>query len=102
MDASSWGLIFSPVIGPHAALQLLPPLMDEMDDILHRMRVTNLEARRELCEIERIALDREITYPTTSADRRAEAINRRDEVLGEWAEIVSELRVLSGSRQITH
>jgi hypothetical protein len=34
---------------------------------------------------------------TTSSDRRAEALNRRDEVLAEWAEIVSELKSLCGA-----
>jgi hypothetical protein len=64
------------------------------------MQITNLQARRDLCEIERTALDREIKYPTTSADRRAEATNRRDEVLAEWAEIVSELKSLCGAGRV--
>jgi hypothetical protein len=68
--------------------------MDQIDDIRFRMRVANLEARRELHEIERAALTREIDSPLTSAPARKTAMERRDVLLSEWAEIVQELQNL--------
>ena len=40
--------------------------MDHLDDIRRRMRLANLEARRETHEIERDALTRKIDSPRTS------------------------------------
>ena len=65
--------------------------MDDLEDILHRMRVSNLEARLELREIEAAAYTREIASPLTYATRRAEAIERRDAVLIELSRIRAEL-----------
>jgi hypothetical protein len=68
--------------------------MDYMDDIRRRLRVSNLQSKRELLEIERTALLREITSPLTSQDRREEAFRRRDEITNQWTEIVEELQAL--------
>jgi hypothetical protein len=62
------------------------------------MRIANLEARRELPEIERAALTREIDSPLTGALGRKTAIKRRDVVLSEWAEIVEELQALRNAK----
>jgi hypothetical protein len=70
------------------------PAMDEIDDIRHRLRVSNLQARQELLEIERTSLLREINSSLTSQDRRTEAITKRDELTTQWAEVVEELQAL--------
>ncbi len=67
--------------------------MDELQDILRRLWVSDLQARRELLEIERDALMHEITSPLTSQDRREEVFVLRDELLSEWAEVVEELKL---------
>lgn len=65
--------------------------MDDLDEIRRRLRITNLEARIELREIEAEALVREIRSPLTSAARRAEAIERRTALLTERSAIKTEL-----------
>jgi hypothetical protein len=55
------------------------------------MRVSNLEARVELREIEAGALNRELTSPLMSASRRSEVIERRDAILIEASELKAEL-----------
>jgi hypothetical protein len=69
----------------------MAPRADELDEIRWRMRVTNLEARSELREIEAAALAREIASPLTPATRRSEAIGRRDALLREASELKAEL-----------
>ena len=51
---------------------------DNLDEIRIRMRISNLEARLEMLEIEIAALDREIASPLTPSKRMAEATERRD------------------------
>jgi hypothetical protein len=70
--------------------------MDELNDILRRLWVSDLQARRELLEIERDALIHEITSPLTSQDRRAEVFLLRDELGSQLAEVVEELRIHKG------
>ena len=67
------------------------PRTDELDEIRGRMRVSNLEARVELREIEAAASTREITSPLTSATRRTELIQRRDALTTEVSELKAEL-----------
>jgi len=55
------------------------------------MRISNLEAKFELHQIETAALTRAIASPLTSSQRRTEAINRRDAALVELNEIEAEL-----------
>jgi hypothetical protein len=101
-EGPGWGTSLHPlrkVFGQSAGLVLkCSSRMDQMDDIRYRMRVANLEARRELHEIERAALTREIDSPLTSALGRKTAIERRDAVLSKWAEIVQELQNLRESK----
>jgi hypothetical protein len=55
------------------------------------MRISNLEARLALREIEAAALSREIASVLTSASRRAQAIPSRDANLNEASLIRAEL-----------
>ena len=75
--------------------------MDELHDILRRLWVSDLQARRELLEIERDALMHEITSPLTSQDRRKEAFVLRDELMSQWAEVVEELKIHEGKKPKT-
>jgi hypothetical protein len=70
--------------------------MDELQDILRRLWVSDLQARRELLEIQRDALMHEITSPLTSQDRRKEAFVLRDELMSQWAKVVEELKIHAG------
>jgi len=56
--------------------------MDE--DTLRRMRISTLEAKLELREIESDGLSREIKSPLTSRQRRVECVERRDDLQVEW------------------
>jgi hypothetical protein len=71
--------------------------MDELDEIRCRMRISNLEARIALREIEAAALSREINSPLTSDTRRTELIQRRDPLLNEVSELRAELDKLRNS-----
>ena len=71
--------------------------MDDLDELHRRMRIANLEARRELCEIERDALTGEINSSLTSEQARKAAARRRDLLWTEWVEIVEEMKSLLGS-----
>jgi len=71
--------------------------MDELDEIRCRLRVSNLEARIALLEIEAAALTREIASPLTSARRGTELIPRRDAMLTEATRLNAELDELRGS-----
>lgn len=68
--------------------------MDALDDITYRMRVCKLESALALREIEQAALTREIGSPSTIPARKVEAIERRDESLTEWSQILTELTAL--------
>ena len=72
--------------------------MDPLDDIHCRMRISSLEARRELREIERVALSREIDSMRTTANAREAAMKRCDVIAEECAEIAEELKILHRSR----
>jgi hypothetical protein len=67
------------------------PRADELDEIRWRMRVSNLEARVELGEIEVAALGRELTSPLTSEIRKSEVTQRGDAILTEISELKEKL-----------
>ena len=67
------------------------PRANELDEIRWRMRVSNLEARVELCEIEATALAREIASPLTPETRRGEATDRRCTLVTKASDLKSEL-----------
>jgi hypothetical protein len=56
--------------------------------------VSNLEARLQVFEIERIALNFELGSSQITPERKAEAIARRDAVLIEWGETLTKLEEL--------
>ena len=65
--------------------------IDEIEDIRRRMRVSNLEARLALHEIDAEALSHEISSPMTSVPKREEAIQRRESALNEVSAIKAAL-----------
>jgi hypothetical protein len=67
------------------------PRANEIDEIRWRMRVTNLEARIELREIDIAAFTREIASPLTPATRRAELTALRAAMLAEVSKLKAEL-----------
>ena len=71
---------------------------DEIDEIRWRLRVSNLEARIELREIEAAASIREIASPLTSAPRKTELAQRRLDLLREAAALKTELDQMRQSK----
>jgi hypothetical protein len=67
--------------------------MSDLDDIHRRLRISKLQAKRELLEIECAALMREIASPLTSQDRREEAVARRTKLSEQCTEITEELKL---------
>lgn len=65
--------------------------MDQIDELHIRMRISNLEARVALREIEIASLDRNINSPLTSARRKSVAGERKNAALVELSEIKDEL-----------
>lgn len=65
--------------------------MNDFDDVRRRLLISNLQAKRELCEMERIALMREIQSPLTPQDRIEEAVERRVELRKQCEEITARL-----------
>ena len=65
--------------------------MDNLEELHLRMRVSNLEARLELHEIEIAALSKEIASRLTSASRREEAKELREVQQAEWRQIKAKL-----------
>lgn len=61
------------------------------------MRLSNLEARLAMREIEIAALGREIESPLTSSKRRAEATDRQDVERADWLRTKEELDELRRS-----
>jgi hypothetical protein len=68
--------------------------MTEIDRIWRLLRLDNLEALLVLREIERVGLNFQIDSPETTPERKIEAIARRDKVLIEWGETLTELEDL--------
>jgi hypothetical protein len=71
--------------------------MEEIDRIWRILVLDNLEAQLVVHEIERVGLNFEIDSPQVTPERKAEAIARRDTVLIEWGEIMTELEELRNS-----
>lgn len=67
---------------------------DDTEDAHRKVRSAALEVRRERCEIEVTALNREVYSPLATAQEREAAMERRDTLLAEWAQIVDELQRL--------
>jgi len=69
------------------------------DDIAYRMRVTKLESKLALREIEHDSLKREIASRRITPDRHIAARERCDELQSECAQLLSELEQLRHSRE---
>lgn len=69
-------------------------LMDQIGEILLQLKTTELEAQLALREIARIALTHEIEDLEKDPLHKREAELRRDRVLVEWGEIMTELQEL--------
>jgi hypothetical protein len=65
--------------------------MNYREEVRCRLQISNLEARLAMREIEARELALEIVSESTSAGRRAEAIQRRDAALSEASAIKAEL-----------
>jgi hypothetical protein len=68
--------------------------MDEIGEIILRLRINELEAHLVLREIERAALNREIGDPKADDDERYRKTIRRDRTVIEWGEVMTELQDL--------
>ena len=72
--------------------------MDERDDIHWRLRVSSLQAKREMLEIERAALLCEINSWLTPQKRRDEALQRRQALAEQCGELTKQLELLGDPR----
>jgi len=68
--------------------------MTEIDRIWRLLRLDNLEALLVLREIERVGLNFQIDSPQVTPEKKAAALIRRDKVLIEWGETLTELEDL--------
>ena len=58
--------------------------MDDMEELNYRMRISDLEARLELCDIRIAGLSEEIASPLTSSNKKEEASQQRERHQSEW------------------
>jgi len=65
--------------------------MDQLGEIILRLKISELEAQAALRELERDAWNKVIDDPNTSEDGRYRATVRRDRTIIEWGEIIVEL-----------
>jgi hypothetical protein len=70
-----------------------------LDDIVYRMRLTKLESKLALREIEHDSLKREIALHRITPDRHVAARERCDELQSECAQLLIELDQLRHSRE---
>jgi hypothetical protein len=66
--------------------------MDQINEILLRLKIAECEAKLALREMERVALTREIDDQRTDPERRCQAILQRDQSIVKWGEIMTQLR----------
>jgi hypothetical protein len=66
--------------------------MDQIGEIILRLKVSELQAHLVLLEIERVALNRKIDDPKTEVDVRYLVTIRRDRTIIEWGELMMELQ----------
>jgi hypothetical protein len=64
-------------------------------DPINQFLLANLEARQKLCEMEYAALIRLIESPDTAPFERGVAMERRDELMRDWARVVETLSLLA-------
>jgi hypothetical protein len=66
--------------------------MDEIEEIILRLKIIQLQAQAALCEMERITWNAKIDDRNTDEDERYIASIRRDRSIVEWGEIMTELQ----------
>ena len=71
---------------------------NEIDDIRRRLQYSHLLAKRELLEIERDSLRREVLSALTSQDRREELMLRRFEIARQCDAITAQLKIIGDPR----
>lgn len=74
--------------------------MDQISEIILRLRIVELGAQLALREVERVVLNHEIDDPKTDPSRRLEAQLRRDRSLVEWGEFMTELHELRNRHEL--
>jgi hypothetical protein len=74
-------------------------MANALDDIIYRMQITKLESKLALREIERESPNRGIARRTLTPEQHVEAIERRDELQTECAELLTELETVRHSKQ---
>lgn len=73
--------------------------MDQVGEIILRLKINELEAQLALREIERAGLNREIADPATSPERVWESTLQRERSLVKWSEGIIELHNLRNERE---
>jgi hypothetical protein len=66
--------------------------MDQIGEIILRLKITELEAQLALREIMRVGLNQQIDDPETEGGERYLAALRRDRTIIEWGELMTELQ----------
>jgi hypothetical protein len=69
-------------------------LMDQLDEITLRMRLTKLQAILELREIDQVSLNKKIASGATSPSEKQEAIEERSENIEDCRQIREQLKSL--------
>lgn len=76
--------------------------MEAIGEIILRLKISELEAQLALREIERVGLNWVIDDPKTDPDEKYRLELRRERVLIEWGEIMSELQELREIQKTAH
>ncbi len=76
--------------------------MEAIGEIILRLKISELEAQLALREIERVGLNWVIDDSKTDPDEKYRLELRRERVLIEWGEIMSELQELREIQKTAH
>lgn len=68
--------------------------MDQIGEIVLKLRITELGAQLALREIERLGLSRQINDPSFDPGEKERAVLRRERTIIEWGEIMTDLQEL--------
>ena len=72
--------------------------MDQIGDIILKLKIAELETQLALREIERVGLSRQIDDRNTDPDEKDRAILRRERTIVEWGQTMVELQELRERR----
>lgn len=73
--------------------------MDQISEIILKLKMSELETQLALRECERVSLNRTIDDPKTDEDERYLTTIRRDRTIIEWGAIMTELQELRERRE---